>query len=82
MVTMDSLPDPYGLEMSCTITRGGKELFSGNVSTSKLHRRVETLLEYLLRSNHVPCGTVVLTGTGIIVPAEGALARYARRKKR
>ena len=74
MVTADALPDPYSLEMSCTIMRGDKELFSGNVSTSKLHRRLETLLEFLLRSNHVPCGTVVLTGTGIIVPAEGALA--------
>jgi 2-dehydro-3-deoxy-D-arabinonate dehydratase len=74
MVTADALPDPYSLEMTCTITRDGKELFSGNVSTSKLHRRVEALVESLTRCNHVPCGTVVLTGTGIIVPAEGALA--------
>ena len=25
---------------------------------AKLHRRLETLIEYLLRANHVPCGTV------------------------
>jgi 2-dehydro-3-deoxy-D-arabinonate dehydratase len=74
MVTTDALPDPYGLEMSCTITRGGKEIFSGSISTSRLHRHVESLLEYLTRANHVPCGTVVLTGTGIIVPSEAALA--------
>jgi 2-dehydro-3-deoxy-D-arabinonate dehydratase len=74
MVTADALPDPYGLEMSCTITRAGKELFSGSVSTSKLYRRVESLVEFLTRANHVPCGTVVLTGTGIIVPSEAALA--------
>jgi 2-dehydro-3-deoxy-D-arabinonate dehydratase len=74
MITADALPDPYGLEMSCTITRAGKELFSGSVSTARLHRHVESLLEYLTRANHVPCGTVVLTGTGIIVPREGALA--------
>lgn len=74
MITADALPNPYALEMSCTITRGGDAIFSGGISTSKLHRRVETLLEYLTRSNHVPCGTVVLTGTGIIVPAEAALA--------
>ena len=74
MITADALPNPYALEMSCTITRGGDAIFSGGISTSNLHRRVETLLEYLTRSNHVPCGTVVLTGTGIIVPAEAALA--------
>jgi len=59
LITADALPAPYALEMSCTIMRAGKELFSGNISTSKLHRRFETLLEYLTRANHVPCGTVV-----------------------
>lgn len=74
MVAVEEFPDPYGLEMSCTITRDGKELFSGSISTSKLHRRIENLIEYLTRANHVPTGTVVLTGTGIIVPREAALA--------
>lgn len=73
MVTADSLPDPYDLEMTCTITRDGVERFSGGISTAKLHRRIETLVEYLLRSNRVPCGSVVLTGTGIIVTKEAAL---------
>ena len=31
-------------------------------------------MEYLTRANHVPCGAVLLTGTGIIVPGEAALA--------
>lgn len=74
ILTADGMPDPYGLEMTCTITRGGQELFAGSVSTAKLHRRLETLVEYLTRANQVPCGTVVLTGTGIIVPREAALA--------
>jgi len=74
MITADALPDPYQLEMSCTITRAGQEIFSGSTSTSRLHRRIERLIEFLTRANHVPCGTVVLTGTGIIVPAEAALA--------
>jgi len=74
IVTADELPDPYRLEITCTITRGGRELFSGSTSTGKLHRRLETLVEYLTRANRVPCGTVVLSGTGIIVPHEAALA--------
>jgi 2-dehydro-3-deoxy-D-arabinonate dehydratase len=74
MVTADQLPDPYNVQISCTITRAGATLFSGEVSTSKLQRKFETLIEYLTRSNRVPVGTVVLTGTGIIVTQEAALA--------
>jgi 2-dehydro-3-deoxy-D-arabinonate dehydratase len=72
MVTADSL-EPYRLDMTCTITRNGTQRFTGKISTAKLHRRIETLVEYLMRSNHVPCGSVVLTGTGIIVTKEAAL---------
>jgi 2-dehydro-3-deoxy-D-arabinonate dehydratase len=74
MVTTDELPDPYALEMTCTVTRDGQTLFHGEVSTAKLHRRLETLIEYLMRYNRVPLGSVLLTGTGIIAPQEAALA--------
>src|ERR1700733_7524397 len=74
IVTADALPDPYHLEMTCTITRGDRQVFSGSVSTDKLSRKFENLIEYLLRANHVPAGTVLLTGTGIIVPEDAALA--------
>jgi 2-dehydro-3-deoxy-D-arabinonate dehydratase len=74
LVTPDELPDPYQLEMTCTVTRDGKEMFSGSTSTARLHRHIETLIEYLMKSNRVPAGTVVLTGTGIIVPQDAALA--------
>ncbi len=73
IVTADSIPDPYALQMTCTITRGGAGRFTGSTSTSRLHRRFETLVEYLTRGNAIPCGTVVLTGTGIIVTADAAL---------
>ncbi|MGD0777192.1 MAG: fumarylacetoacetate hydrolase family protein, partial [Candidatus Solibacter sp.] len=74
IVTADEIPDPYRLQMTCTVTRSEKVLYRGEVSTAKLHRRLETLIEYLTRANRVPTGTVVLTGTGIIVPQEAALA--------
>ena len=75
MVTPDELTDPYNLEMTCMIERDGKEtVLGGSVNTAKLHRKFEVLLEYLLRANPVPAGTVLLTGTGIIVTAEAALA--------
>ncbi len=74
LVTADELTDPYRLEMTCTIRRSDRITFSGSVSTAKLNRRIETLVEYLLRANTVPRGSVLLTGTGIIVTAESALA--------
>jgi 2-dehydro-3-deoxy-D-arabinonate dehydratase len=60
--------------MSCTIQRGDKVLFSGEASTAKLHRKFDQLVEFLIRSNPVPAGSVLLTGTGIIVTEESALA--------
>lgn len=74
MVTSDELTDPYSLTMTCTIEREGKTIFSGETSTSKLNRKIETLIEYLMRANPVPAGSVLLTGTGIIVKEDCALA--------
>ena len=73
ILTASELPDPYQLEMTCAIERGGKVLWCGSVSTARLNRRFETLIEYLLRANAVPLGSVLLTGTGIIVPETAAL---------
>ncbi len=73
IITADELPDPYNLRMSCTVTRGVTQIFSGEISTSRLNRRIETLIDFLLRANPVPGGSVLLTGTGIIIPEEAAL---------
>ena len=74
ILTADEMPDPYRLEMTCTITRGGQVVYAGCVSTAKLSRKLDELIEYLMRANPVPPGTVLLTGTGIIVPESAALA--------
>jgi 2-dehydro-3-deoxy-D-arabinonate dehydratase len=60
--------------MSCTIRRGESVLFSGATSTSRLSRKIEDLVAYLMRANPVPSSSVLLTGTGIIVTEEAALA--------
>lgn len=73
IVTPDELTNPYDLEMTCTILRNSHTVFSGSVNTSKLNRKIETLVDYLLRCNSVPMGSILLTGTGIIVPEEAGL---------
>lgn len=73
IVTPDQLSDPYALVIRCRIQRGEAVIFEGSVSTSALARRFDELISYLRRANRVPCGSVLLTGTGIIVPEEAAL---------
>ena len=74
MVTDDEIPDPHALQMRCSIQRRDQTIFEGQVSTAKLGRKIQTLIDYLLLANPVPCGSVLLTGTGIIVTEESALA--------
>jgi 2-dehydro-3-deoxy-D-arabinonate dehydratase len=73
IVTPDEIRDPYKLEIEMTVHRGKQVTFKGSVSTAALNRTFETMLEYLLRSNPVPGGSVLLTGTGIIVEENAAL---------
>jgi len=73
IVTPDELTDPYSLDMSCVITRDGETVFEGDTNTSQLNRKIEDLIDYLLRANSVPSGSVLLTGTGIIAPETAAL---------
>ncbi len=73
IVTADEIADPNNLTMSCTVERGSETIFSGETSTARLNRTIEKLISFLLRSNPVPAGSVLLTGTGIIVPETAAL---------
>jgi 2-dehydro-3-deoxy-D-arabinonate dehydratase len=74
IVTPDEIPDPYALELTCRITRGGREVFAGSASTAQLKRRFPEIVEWLLRSNEIKTGTVLSTGTGIIQPMDVGLA--------
>ena len=69
IVTTDEITDPYNLKMTCEILRGTETRFFGETSTAKLHRKIEQIVEYLVRSNPVPAGSVLCTGTGIIATA-------------
>ncbi|MCY3781949.1 MAG: fumarylacetoacetate hydrolase family protein [Chloroflexi bacterium] len=55
------------------ISRAGAEVFSGSVSTSQIKRTIPELLDYLGRSNTYPGGAILLTGAGIVPPAEFTL---------
>lgn len=67
-ITTSEVDDPYDLEMKCTILRDEKEIYVGEINTSQINWKFEQLTEFLMRDNPIPFGTVVSTGTGIIVP--------------
>lgn len=73
IVTAEEIADPYALTLRCRVRRGEKEVFVGEASTAQLKRRFEQLAAWLLRSNPIPTGTVLSTGTGIIQPMDVGL---------
>jgi 2-dehydro-3-deoxy-D-arabinonate dehydratase len=74
LVTAGEIGDPHSLEICCTILRGGQRRYQGRVNTKEMKRRCPELVDWLCRSNTVPPGTVLSTGTGVLVPDEHALA--------
>ncbi len=65
--------DPANLEIGCSITRDGGEVWSERTSTSLMARTCEELADWLQRHNLVPDLTTVLTGTAIVPPPEFTL---------
>ncbi len=74
LATAAEVGDPQALELSCTVHRGGRPIFQGSVNTKEMKRQCVELVAWLQRSNSCPPGTVLSTGTGILVPDEHALA--------
>lgn len=56
------------------IERGGREVFAGSVHTDRIRRRIPELGDFLGRTYDLPQGAVLLTGAGIVPPAEFSLA--------
>jgi 2-dehydro-3-deoxy-D-arabinonate dehydratase len=74
LVTPEEVPDPYGIVIACRIWRKESMIFSAETSTGNLKRKIPELIAAVRRANVLPPLTAVLTGTGIIVPEEAALA--------
>jgi 2-dehydro-3-deoxy-D-arabinonate dehydratase len=62
------------LAIHLEIERGGRAAFRGDVRTSQIKRRFADLVEHLRRELEFPRGVFLLTGTGIVPPADFSLA--------
>jgi 2-dehydro-3-deoxy-D-arabinonate dehydratase len=61
------------LDIRLRIVDGGRVVWAGETSTARMRRSFDELLAWLLRDNPVPAGSVLLTGTGLVPPAEYTL---------
>jgi 2-dehydro-3-deoxy-D-arabinonate dehydratase len=50
------------------VDESGTELFAGETSTARMRRSFSELVDWLVRDNPVPAGSVLLTGTGLVPP--------------
>ena len=55
------------------LAESGAELFAGETSTARMKRSFDELVEFLVRDNPVPAGSVLLTGTGLVPPDDFTL---------
>jgi 2-dehydro-3-deoxy-D-arabinonate dehydratase len=62
----------YRIRMRVT-DEWGKIVFEGETSTARMRRSFSDLVEWLLRDNPVPPGSVLLTGTGLVPPDDFTL---------
>ncbi len=72
VVLLTDEPVERRLRLWCRVTRGGRAVFYGETSTSRLRRPIAELVAYLRRANDIPPLAVLLTGTGIVPPDEFA----------
>jgi 2-dehydro-3-deoxy-D-arabinonate dehydratase len=61
------------LSIALEVVRGGSVVASDETSSGRLHRTIEDLIDFLGRALDFPAGVVLLTGTGIIPPADFSL---------
>ncbi|MEN3271029.1 fumarylacetoacetate hydrolase family protein [Pseudonocardia sp.] len=60
------VPDVTDLAITLRVLRGGETVFSGDTSTSRLHRTLEELVVALFAPTDFPDGAILATGTGIV----------------
>jgi 2-dehydro-3-deoxy-D-arabinonate dehydratase len=73
-ITLTSeIANPHDLAIQLVIERDGNLHFDGETSTNQIHRTFDDLRAYLFRHNSFPQGVFLMTGTGIIPPAEFTL---------
>jgi 2-dehydro-3-deoxy-D-arabinonate dehydratase len=70
-------PEPLSpkTQIEIKILRGSNVAFAGQTALTELKREPQSLVDYLYRDNSFPCGSLLMTGTGIVPPDTFTLNR-------
>ena len=71
-------PLAHSTEILLEIRRDNRIEFEESVELTELKRNPRELVSYLFRENSFPCGVFLMTGTGIVPPADFTLHRGDR----
>lgn len=74
LVTDDPFPRDAVIRMA--VLRGGGPVFSGDIAVGQIRRSFDELISFLYRECTFPRGCLLLTGTGIIPPADFSLQQH------
>jgi len=69
----EAVADPKALEVEMRVMRNQVLVFHGRAGVAEMKRSFEELADYLFRENDFVPGVFLLTGTGIMPPADFAL---------
>ncbi|WP_297690653.1 fumarylacetoacetate hydrolase family protein [uncultured Eudoraea sp.] len=62
-------PLPRTTKIRLEISRGSKQVFTGEIGIDQIKRKFEDLVSYLYTENTFPNGSLLMTGTGIVPPS-------------
>lgn len=71
---VEAMPPIAATEISLTISRAGKTVFSDTIGLDQMARRFDDLIGWLGRDQSFPHGVFLLTGTGIVPDSSFTLA--------
>lgn len=74
MLLADEVANPRDLRIAMRIEHEGTVAWQGKTSTARMHRSFEDLIDCLFAALEFPVGVVLMTGTGLVPPAEFTLA--------
>lgn len=71
----DSMPPRETIGIFLKIIRGNETVFSGETNVAQMARKLEDLVQWLIRDNDLPNGAFMLTGTGVVPDSSFTLAK-------
>jgi len=71
----DAMPPREKIGIYLKIIRNNETIFTGETGVSQMARKLEDLVQWLIRDNDLPNGAFMLTGTGVVPDTPFTLAR-------